>query len=143
MKNLFENWRDFLKKSKQCPDESKDPSLNNANRGKATKQAMYGPANPALSNDEYWEEYAKHAPGNPTPEEARTMSCANCSFFNIKKNILECLEESIADDPAERFAAGGFGYCEKWNFYCREERSCLSWASGGPIEDMVPDEENM
>lgn len=135
MRNLFENWREFLDATKKCPEEASDPALNNEKRGEATKKAMYGPANPELENDEYWEEYAKHAPGEPNPEEARTMICGNCAFFNVTKRILECLEDSVADEPVEQFNAGMFGYCEKWDFYCREERSCLSWASGGPIKD--------
>jgi len=143
MKIIFENWREFLEATKKCPEQASDPALNNEKRSVATKQAMYGPANPSLENDEYWQAYAKDAPGEPTPEEAKTMRCASCAFFNTTERILECLEDSVAEDPLEKFTAGGFGYCEKWNFYCREERTCLSWASGGPQEDVVSDEEDM
>ena len=135
MKLLFENWREFLEAAKKCPEEASDPALNNEKRSVATKQAMYGPANPSLENDEYWEAYAKDAPGEPTPEEARTMLCGGCAFFNTTERILECLESAVAEELVEQFGAGGFGYCEKWDFYCREERTCLSWAGEATARD--------
>tara|TARA_R110000824_G_scaffold285090_1_gene473228 strand:+ start:3322 stop:3753 length:432 start_codon:yes stop_codon:yes gene_type:complete len=132
MRNLFENWRKFVDEAKKfvCPPATQDASLNNENRQNAINEAKYGPANPGEENEKFWSFYADK--WDTDIKEAKSMRCHNCSFFNVSPQMKDCMEQAIVDDEYEQWDAGGFGFCHKFDFMCRQERTCLSWASGGP-----------
>ena len=116
----------------QCPDATQNPELNNENRQTAIDKAMYGPPNPSEINEEFWKKYAEK--WNTSVDEVKTMRCKNCRFFETSSKMKKCMEEGIENEKHEQWDAGGFGYCHKWDFMCREERTCFSWA-GSPIEE--------
>jgi hypothetical protein len=132
MQKLFENWRKFVSEAKKlvCPAATQDSQLNNEKRQTAIDQAKYGPANPDEPNEKFWDYYADR--WGETEEKVKTMRCHNCSFFNVSPEMKDCIEKAVQDDEYEQWNAAGFGFCHKWDFMCREERTCLSWSAGGP-----------
>ena len=125
---LIDTMRRDAQELEGCPRATQDVELNMRNRGRAIEDAMYGPANPVLTNDDYWEAYA--AEFNTTADQARTMRCANCSFFDRSERILRCIEGGLdaQADPELAIEAGELGYCKVWYFKCASQRTCLSWA---------------
>jgi hypothetical protein len=121
-----------------CPPATQDIATNLANRQNAIDVAHYGPLNPNEPNQEYWQ--AKADQFNTTVEEAKTSLCGNCSFFVVKKMILDCIAKGIGQqtdqpDPFETIDAGQLGYCEAFDFKCASARTCDAWVAGGPIKD--------
>ena len=43
------------------------------------------------------------------------------------ERMLECMPGSVQDD-------GYLGYCWMHSFKCHSERTCYTWAAGGPID---------
>ena len=136
MKLLIENWRKYLaeeikvviKSAKDyvCPEPTQDLELNTKNRNAAIKaeHIQYGPLN--LSDEEYWDRAAEH--WNTTPEVAKESRCGNCVAFDISPRMLECMPGSVQED-------GRLGYCWMHHFKCWSERTCYTWAAGGPIDE--------
>ena len=118
-----------------CPPATQNVAINLYNRSIAIKQAKYGPLNPNEPNDEYWE--AKAGEFGGSVEEAKTALCGNCSFFDVRKETLDCIAEGIGyeDDPELVIEAGELGYCEAFDFKCAAKRTCSAWVVGGPIKD--------
>ena len=93
-----------------CPIATQDPELNSKNRSRTIKIASYG-----------------------MPKAGTTDLCGNCKVFNIKKSMLECIDEGLpVDNPME---GGDRGYCESFQFACSASHTCAMWTEGGPIED--------
>ena len=115
---LFEN-------SMACPLPTQDLELNTKNRNSAIKAdyIKYGPLN--LTDEGYWELAAKH--WNTTVEVAKESKCKNCVAFDISERMLECMPGSVQED-------GYLGYCWMHSFKCHSERTCYTWAAGGPID---------
>jgi len=125
-----------------CPLATQDLTINLQNRGKAIKQADYGPMNPREPNEEYWQRMA--AKWDVPAEEAKTMRCGNCSAFNQTSKMMKCIEEGLAEDrmqdAMEVAEAGDLGFCEIFDFKCAAERTCAAWIVGGPLTDEGEDE---
>jgi len=113
-------------KSMSCPLPTQDLELNTKNRNSAIKAdyIQYGPLN--LSDEEYWERAAKH--WNTTPDVAKKSKCKNCVAFDISERMLKCMPGSVQED-------GYLGYCWMHSFKCHSERTCYTWAAGGPIDE--------
>jgi len=136
VKLIIENWRKYLseeikvviKSAKDyiCPKPTQDLELNTKNRNAAIKaeHIQYGPLN--LSDEEYWDRAAEH--WNTTPEVAKESRCGNCVAFDISPRMLECMPGSVQED-------GRLGYCWMHHFKCWSERTCYTWAAGGPIDE--------
>jgi len=109
-----------------CPLPTQDLELNTKNRNSAIKAdyIKYGPLN--LTDEGYWELAAEH--WNTTVEVAKESKCKNCVAFDISKRMLDCMPGSVQND-------GYLGYCWMHNFKCHSERTCYTWASGGPIDE--------
>ena len=122
------SWEIILKQL-ACPLATKDLKVNTKNRDAAIKadHIQYGPLN--LEDEEYWIEAAKH--WNTTPEVAKQSKCSNCVAFDISPRMKECM-------PLE----GELGYCWMHHFKCHEDRTCYTWAKGGPIDDDKTSKEN-
>ena len=112
---------------KQCPAVTQDLELNTANRNRAIQAEFikYGPLN--LTDEGYWEEYAKK--WNTKPEIAKKSNCSNCVAFDISKRMEKCMPGSTSAE------VGRLGYCWMHHFKCHSMRTCYTWAAGGPIED--------
>ena len=123
--------REFLAERKlyeaemACPLPTQDLELNTKNRNSAIKAdyIQYGPLN--LEDEEYWERAAEH--WNTSVEVAKKSKCKNCVAFDISERMLECMPGSVQND-------GYLGYCWMHSFKCHSERTCYTWASGGPID---------
>ena len=109
------NWQIILKEL-SCPLATQDLKLNTKNRDAAIKD---GPLN--LEDEEYWIKAAKH--WNTKPEVAKKSKCSNCVAFDISPRMKECM-------PLE----GELGYCWMHDFKCHKDRTCYTWAKGGPID---------
>lgn len=109
-----------------CPLPTQDLELNTKNRNSAIEAdyIQYGPLN--LNDEEYWERAAKH--WKTTVDVAKESKCKNCVAFDISKRMLECMPGSVQND-------GYLGYCWMHSFKCHSERTCYTWASGGPIDE--------
>jgi hypothetical protein len=121
-----------------CPIATGDVAVNLKNRQTAIEVADYGPLNPALSNDEYWEHLAEYF--ETSPNEARSTVCGNCAAFDKTSHMQDCIAEGITEgdgepDPYDVVDAGDLGYCRIFKFKCASARTCSAWISGGPITD--------
>ena len=114
------DWQIILKEL-SCPLATQDLKLNTKNRDAAIKDPniKYGPLN--LEDEEYWVKAAKH--WKTTPEVAKKSKCSNCVAFDISPRMKECM-------PLE----GKLGYCWMHDFKCHKDRTCYTWAQGGPID---------
>jgi hypothetical protein len=125
-------------KQKSCPKATADVALNVKNRNKAIKQQNYGPANPSLSNGEFWDKKAKMWDDIPVSE-AKTMRCGNCAAFDVSKKMLDCIQDGLKDDAEtdswDTVKAGKLGYCHMLKFKCAAKRTCDAWVTGGPIKE--------
>jgi hypothetical protein len=108
-----------------CPLPTQDLKLNTENRNSAIKAdyIKYGPLN--LTDEKYWELAADH--WNTAVEVAKESKCKNCVAFDISERMLDCMPGSVQDD-------GYLGYCWMHSFKCHSERTCYTWAAGGPID---------
>ena len=115
------DWQIILKEL-LCPLATKSVYLNTKNRDKAIKDknVKYGPLNVDEPAD-YWEKIAEH--WNTTEEAAKKSRCSNCVAFDISPRMKKCM-------PLE----GELGYCWMHDFKCHKDRSCYTWAKGGPID---------
>lgn len=116
-----------------CPIATQDVKTNLANRKKAIDVAQYGPQNPNEPNEDYWKAKAKEFGGDVAS--AKKMLCGNCSAFNLKKKILDCIKKGIGEGSGEVVEAGQLGYCEIFDFKCASKRTCSAWIVGGAITD--------
>ena len=121
-----------------CPIATGDVAVNLKNRQTAIEVADYGPLNPALPNDEYWEHLAEYF--ETSPDEARSTVCGNCAAFDVTSHMQDCIAEGITEgdgepDPYDVVDAGDLGYCRIFKFKCASARTCSAWISGGPITD--------
>ena len=120
---------EILLKELSCPRATQDLKVNTKNRDAAIKDEdiRYGPLN--LSDDQYWADAAEH--WNTSPEVAKKSRCSNCVAFDISPRMSECM-------PLE----GDLGYCWMHDFKCHKDRTCYTWAKGGPIDDDKTSKEN-
>ena len=122
--HLWEEAKDFA-----CPAPTQDLKLNTKNRNSAiqAKEIQYGPMN--LEDESYWVKLAKF--WKTKPDVAKKSKCSNCVAFDISPRMEKCMPGSIQE-------GGRLGYCWMHNFKCHSERTCYTWAAGGPIsEDSV------
>jgi hypothetical protein len=131
---------DSVQTNIECPPATQDITLNLANRKICVDKANYGPANPELDNTEFWKYKADLF--KTSVEEAKTMRCANCSFFVTKAKMIECIQKGIAstsiqeDEVAKNIVdQAHLGYCELFDFKCAGSRTCDAWLTNGPLTD--------
>ena len=124
----------------ECPPATQDITLNLTNRKNCVDKANYGPANPDLANDDFWQ--AKADLFKTSVDNAKTMRCKNCAAFVIKEKMMDCIEKGIASESIseEEIAkqiidAANLGYCELFDFKCAGDRTCDAWITGGPLTD--------
>ena len=125
---MIMSWEIILKEL-ACPRATQDLKLNTKNRNMAieAEHIKYGPLN--LSDDQYWVDAAEH--WKTTPEVAKRSNCSNCIAFDVSPRMKKCM-------PLE----GDLGYCWMHHFKCHKDRTCYTWAAGGPIDDDKTSKEN-
>lgn len=119
-----------------CPPATQDISLNLKNRQKAIDEYHYGPLNPNLPNDEYWQELADKW-NTRDIESVKQNRCGNCGAFDVSKKMQACIAKGIGSEPGsnamDSVDAGHLGYCKFLKFKCASKRTCDAWIEGGPI----------
>lgn len=137
-KSRAEELLDNVQTNIECPQATQDITLNLANRKICVEKANYGPANPQLENNDFWQQKADLF--KASLEEAKTMRCSNCAAFIIKDKMRQCIEKGIAsesiseeDIAIEIVDSANLGYCELFDFKCAGDRTCDAWITGGPI----------
>jgi hypothetical protein len=69
-----------------CPKSTQDISINLQNRQICVDKANYGPANPSLNDEQFWQKKALLF--KTSIENAKTMRCANCAAFIKTEKII-------------------------------------------------------
>lgn len=122
-----------------CPEATQDIEINLRNRQTCVNKANYGPANPMLENNDFWQKKADLF--KTSVEEAKTMRCSNCAAFIIKERMKHCIEKGICEEDmneaAKIVSLANLGYCELFDFKCAGDRTCDAWITGGPLTDEV------
>ena len=129
----------FLEAKMECPSATQDMELNTKNRNTTRENHNYGPLNPAMPSEKYWQALADK--WKSSIGEAQASRCANCVAFDISPRMKKCLP--IVDEKItwELYDMPGldqdpeFGYCWMHHFKCFNGRTCDTWATGGPISD--------
>ena len=99
-----------VKGDDSCPAATQDKELSNFNRGVAAqdrKEAYMHPED-AIKILELAEE---------------GKLCGNCAAYDISPKMVAC-------DGADE--EGTYGYCKMHDFSCAAEKTCLTYAPGGP-----------
>ena len=130
---------DIVQTNIECPPATQDIGINLANRKTCIDKANYGPANPELENNNFWQQKADLF--KTSIDEAKTMRCKNCAAFVIKEKMRYCIEKGIAstsineeDIAKEIINEANLGYCELFDFKCAGDRTCDAWITGGPLK---------
>ena len=123
----------------KCPEATQDINLNLRNRQSAIENQGYGPLNPNLPNDKFWDRKAQMWQLDNV-DEAKQSLCGNCAAFDITEKTLDCIAKGIgtdggSEDPFDVIEAGKLGYCRFLKFKCAAARTCDAWVVGGPITD--------
>ena len=130
---------DSIQTNIECPPATQDISLNLTNRKICVDKANYGPANPQLDNNDFWQ--GKADLFKTSVEQAKTMRCSNCAAFIKKEKMMKCIEKGICEEDMNEAAKiielANLGYCELFDFKCAGDRTCDAWITGGPLTDEV------
>tara|TARA_R100000234_G_C4989507_1_gene174843 strand:- start:289 stop:1077 length:789 start_codon:yes stop_codon:yes gene_type:complete len=95
-----------------CPIPTRNRKVNEANKAEAAED-------PDI----------KYGYPDEMPDDKR---CGNCAAFNVSENMIKC--GGASEDRS-------IGYCMMHEFTCAAEKSCLSWAPGGPkTEDSLQED---
>jgi hypothetical protein len=115
-----------------CPAPTQDITLNLKNRAKAITSAAYGPENPNLPNNSFWNKKADQ--WDVTVDDAKKSRCGNCAAFNVSDKLKQCIADGIGNeaDPWGTIKLADLGYCEIFDFKCAASRTCDAWVVGGP-----------
>ena len=126
----------FKKEIKRCPPATQDIDLNVENRQIAIEEKGYGPPDPNLPNEKFWNKKAEMWQVDDL-DEVKSMRCGNCAAFDITKHAQSCIAKGIGNeqDPWATINAGVLGYCKFLKFKCAAKRTCDVWVEGGPIKD--------
>jgi len=116
-----------------CPPATSNIELNLKNRQNAIDTAMYGPMdikNPGT----YWKDIADM--WGVDEATAKGETCNNCAAFDIRKDMLNCIEQGIGTaDAQDVVELADLGFCNVFHFKCNGNRSCSAHIDGGPIKD--------
>jgi len=123
----------------KCPPATQNIELNLANRQRAINNEGYGPLNPDMPNEKFWNRKAEMWQLDSV-EEAKESRCGNCAAFDQTTKTLDCIAKGIGNDsnsenPYDVINAGDLGYCRFLKFKCAAKRTCDAWVVGGPLTD--------
>ena len=126
---------EFMELNKEgysCPAATQDIAINTKNRDATIKRYNYGPLNVDNPGD-YFEKVADY--WNTSEEAAKESLCGNCVAFDISDTMDRCMPGRTSAEAIEEISQGVLGYCWMHHFKCHSERTCHTWAQGGPIRD--------
>lgn len=139
MINRYNELLNSVKAAIECPPATQDISINLENRKNCVDKANYGPANPQLENNDFWQYKADLF--KTTIDQAKTMRCKNCAAFIQKEKMMNCIEKGICEEDINEASQiidlANLGYCELFDFKCAGDRTCDAWITGGPLTDEV------
>ena len=92
----------------------------------------YGPMNPDMPNEEFWQKKAEIFDTNI--EEAMSTRCGNCAAFDQSCSMIDCIakginEEGTTANPMQVIQLGNVGYCQLFKFKCAGDRTCDAWVT--------------
>ena len=135
LKKIAEESMNMVKESSACPIATKDIRVNIKNRQTCIDQANYGPLNPELPNNDYWQ--AKARMFKSDVPQAKSARCGNCAAFIQTPEMLNCIEKGLGDEPGNEaykvMDKADLGFCEIFDFKCAGDRTCDAWVVGGPV----------
>jgi hypothetical protein len=113
MKITIRQLRNLIKEAKgvdSCPVATQDKELSDFNRGVAaqSRKVAYMHPEDAIKILELAEQ---------------GKLCGNCAAYDISPKMVAC---GGADEE------GTYGYCKMHDFSCAAEKTCLTYAPGGP-----------
>lgn len=128
----------------QCPLALTDNELNVQNHLKTIEEHGLGPADPTVSNDEFWQD--KATKWQTTEGDARAKLCMNCEHYLATTEIYDWITEG----PALNLKASALPLTPKWKdvesrpvafctlyeITCSPLRTCDSQEPGGPMDDI-------
>jgi hypothetical protein len=117
------------------PAATQDISVNIRNRQDCIDTANYGPMNPALPNDEFWQQKADMF--KTSVDEAKSARCGNCAAFIQTSEMIDAMAHGLGGE-SEAYAiieVANLGFCEIFDFKCAGSRTCDAWVVNGPITD--------
>ena len=125
---IWSKYGEWKKAEFSCPIATQNLETNTKNRNKAikTEHIQYGPMN--LTDEKYWDDLAVF--WGTDAAVAKESKCSNCSAFDISPQMQKCMPGRVQED-------GELGYCHMHHFKCHSERTCRTWAAGGPIRTDV------
>lgn len=126
--------------SSNCPIATQDITVNLKNRAKAITAAAYGPENPNLPNDKYWQKMADE--WDVSVDDAKKSRCGNCAAFNVSQKMKDCIAQGIGNeaDPWGTIELADLGFCSIFDFKCAANRTCRAWIVGGPDTGEIKDD---
>lgn len=109
-KRFIKNLIREMKGDDTCPAATQNKELSDFNRGVAASDRKIAYMHPedAVKILELVEE---------------NKLCGNCAAYDISEKMVQC---GGAD------AGGTYGYCKMHDFSCAAEKTCLTYAPGGP-----------
>ena len=118
------------KEGYSCPAATQNIEINTKNRDATIKEYNYGPLNVDVPED-YFKKVADY--WSTSEEAARESLCGNCVAFDISETMDKCMPGRTSAEANEEITQGVLGYCWMHHFKCHSERTCHTWAKGGPI----------
>ena len=108
-KRFIKNLIKEVRGDDSCPVATQEEEINTLNKGKAAvdRKIAYMHPEDAVKILELAEE---------------NKLCGNCAAFDISKKMKGC---GVEVDK-------GFGYCKMHDFSCHKDKTCLTYAPGGP-----------
>lgn len=118
------------------PAATQNIEINIKNRQIAIDVANYGPINPSIPNQDYWQKKADLF--NSTIDDAKSARCANCAAFIQTKEMIDAIAHGLGGEPMSYaiVEVANLGYCDIFEFKCAGLRTCDAWISGGPVKNI-------
>lgn len=114
-----------------------EPHIDQANKSSAIQNFMYGPANFAADNTQFYEALAQAL--HTDPQSVMNSNCGNCAYNNNSPELQQTIATGMGQapesfDPMSSIIKGGLGYCQRLHFITESPKACSLWI-GATNED--------
>ena len=82
----------------KCPEATQDVAENTKNRDWTIDNYGYGPMNPDVPNDSFWQEKADIF--HTDIDEAMSARCGNCAAFDQSCSMIDCIAKGINESDS-------------------------------------------